>query len=138
MQSPRTTTHLSPCLRCHFISTTSPLLESRAEGYAISFQSCALSSQVLGGKLQVSEMPTKRLEPQPKGSRAKWSESQAAQHLQWQDWREAAEREVRLWSSVRTLGSRLGSRFRLHHFQAAFVTLGKTHNISASVSFSIR
>lgn len=35
-------------------------------------------------------------------------------------------------------GVRAGFRFLLRHFQAAFVTLGKIHNISASVSFSFR
>lgn len=38
----------------------------------------------------------------------------------------------------KSTGVRAGFRFLLHHFRAAFVALGKTHNLSISVSFSVR
>lgn len=74
MQSLRTT-HLSPCPRCHLISSTPPLLESRAEGICHLLSELCAEFPSAWGKLQVSEMPPKRLEPQPKGSHAEWPES---------------------------------------------------------------
>ena len=137
MQTLRTT-HLSPCPRCHLISSTPPLLESRAEGI------CHLLSELCAefpspwGKLQVSEMPPKRLEPQPKGSCAEWPESGSSASPVAGLEGKLLKAGVQTVSSVRALGVRAGFQFLLHHFRAAFVTLGKTHNLSVSVSFSVR